>query len=67
MILAGIISFLDTMDTSEYLPIVIEILVYFSENYQNIFGQRFNVNLFVIIIYFPIIDISILYRILLIY
>lgn len=44
MILAGIISFLDTMDTPEYLPIVVEILVYFSENYQNTFGQRFNVN-----------------------
>lgn len=43
MILASIISFLDTMDSSDYLSIVVDILVYFSEHYQNIFGQRFNV------------------------
>ncbi|GAN02378.1 hypothetical protein MAM1_0021c01821 [Mucor ambiguus] len=42
MILASIISFLDTMNSSDYLSTVVEILVYFSENYQNIFGQRFN-------------------------
>lgn len=43
MILASIISFLDTMDSSDYLSTVVEILVYFSESYQNVFGQRFNV------------------------
>jgi hypothetical protein len=42
-VLASTISFLDTMDTSEYLPMLIEILVYFSEHYQNLFGQRFKV------------------------
>ncbi|KAI9470908.1 MAG: hypothetical protein EXX96DRAFT_603026 [Benjaminiella poitrasii] len=40
-ILAGVISFLNTMDTQEYIPIILEILVYFSENYQNLFGQHF--------------------------
>ncbi|KAL7335617.1 hypothetical protein PS15p_201064 [Mucor circinelloides] len=42
VILASLISFLDTMNSSDYLLTVVEILVYFSENYQNIFGQRFN-------------------------
>jgi hypothetical protein len=43
-ILAGIITFLDAMDSSEYLPKLIEILIFFAENNQNLFGQRFKVN-----------------------
>ncbi|CEP17686.1 hypothetical protein [Parasitella parasitica] len=42
MIVAGIISFLDTMDSEEFLPLAIELLLYFSENYQSVFAQRFN-------------------------
>lgn len=44
-ILAGLITFLDAMDSPDYLPILLELLIYFSENYQNIFGQRFKVHL----------------------
>lgn len=42
-VLDGIITFLDTMDSAEYLPTITDILIYFSKNYQNIFGQRFKV------------------------
>ncbi|KAI8636905.1 hypothetical protein BD408DRAFT_425387 [Parasitella parasitica] len=42
MIVAGIISFLDAMDSEEFLPLMIDLLVYFSENYQTTFAQRFN-------------------------
>lgn len=49
-VLVNTISFLDAMDTSEYLPILIEIFVYFSEHYQNLFGQQFKVGLISVII-----------------
>lgn len=42
-ILSGIITFLDTMDSPEYIPTIIDILIFFAENYQNLFGQRFKV------------------------
>ncbi|OBZ86292.1 Serine/threonine-protein kinase SMG1 [Choanephora cucurbitarum] len=49
MILAGVTSFLDMMDSSDYLPIVVDILLYFSEHYQPLFAQRFKdiIDLFV--------------------
>ncbi|KAI8090817.1 hypothetical protein BDF21DRAFT_412239 [Thamnidium elegans] len=40
-ILSGIITFLDTMDSPEFLPTCIDILIFFSESYQSLFGQRF--------------------------
>lgn len=43
MILASVISFLNTMESSSYLPYVMDVLFYFSENYQNLFAARFNV------------------------
>lgn len=42
-ILSGIITFLDTMDSPEFLPTCIDILIFFSESYQSLFGQRFKV------------------------
>jgi hypothetical protein len=45
-ILAGVISFLDTMDSSEYLPVVIDIFSVISEQYPDLFDQRFTVIFF---------------------
>lgn len=43
VILSSIISFLNTMDSSEYLISVMDILLFFAENQQNLFAARFNV------------------------
>ncbi|KAI8979953.1 hypothetical protein BDB01DRAFT_798216 [Pilobolus umbonatus] len=40
-ILDGIISFLETMNSSDYLPSIIEILTIFAESYKEVFAQRF--------------------------
>lgn len=45
-ILAGVISFLDTMDSSEYLPVIIDIFSVISEQYPDLFDQRFTVIFF---------------------
>ncbi|KAI8353363.1 hypothetical protein BD560DRAFT_357697 [Blakeslea trispora] len=49
MILAGVTSFLDMMESSDYLPIIVDILLYFSEHYRPLFAQRFKdiIDLFV--------------------
>jgi hypothetical protein len=48
-ILAGVISFLDTMDSSEYLPVIIDIFSVISEQYPDLFDQRFTVIFFLLL------------------
>ncbi|KAI9280466.1 hypothetical protein BY458DRAFT_584368 [Sporodiniella umbellata] len=40
-VLASVISFLDTMDSVEYLPIIIDTFSIFSQQYADFFGLRF--------------------------
>jgi hypothetical protein len=44
MILASVIQFLNTMESSDYLTYVMDVLFHFAENYQSLFAARFNVN-----------------------
>ena len=44
-ILTGIIRFLNDMDSSEYLVVLVDLLIFFSVDYQQLFGQRFEVHL----------------------
>ncbi|RCH98888.1 Serine/threonine-protein kinase smg1 [Rhizopus azygosporus] len=40
-ILEGVLSFLDSMESFEYLPTIIDILIVFSNQYPDLFAQRF--------------------------
>lgn len=48
MILASVVSFLNTMESSEYLNFVMDIIIFFAENYQNLFATRFNVRIYIL-------------------
>lgn len=43
-ILEGVLSFLDSMESFEYLPTIIDILIVFSNQYPDLFAQRFTVS-----------------------